>query len=80
MIESLAIFALLPCFVLLVLTVHILYFSESQEFKFRGWVQFWPFYKQMKEKYPASSRFARCLIYVSGALVLPWFITRALGW
>ena len=77
--EGLAIASMLPGLIWLFITIHVLHFSELKHGRFSGWFQFWPFYSEMKDKYPESSRWARVLTYVCFALMLPWLILKMTG-
>ncbi len=73
-IKTLAIISIIPSLLWLLITMHVLYFSELNREAFKGFFQFWPFYDEMKTNYPVSSKWARTLTYTSVALALPWFL------
>lgn len=63
----------------LLLTMHVLHYSELKHGRFNGWFQFWPFYKIMKENYPDSSRAGRILFISGNLLVFPWCVGKLMG-
>lgn len=77
--EKFAIAAFLPGAILFFLTIHVLHFSELEGGRFNGWYQFWPFYDEMKNKYPEISRLGRGLTYLCCVLTFPWVIVKLLG-
>ncbi|GGC90639.1 hypothetical protein GCM10007418_07980 [Halopseudomonas salina] len=75
----LAILSLLFGAVWLFLTMYVLHSSEQKHGRVKGWLQFWPFYAEMKINYPASSRAGRLLSLASLILVLPWLAVKTFG-
>jgi len=73
-IKALAVLSIIPSLLWLLVTMHVLHFSELKRGAFKGFFQFWPFYDEMKTNYPDSSKWARALTYISVALVLPWLL------
>lgn len=78
--EKFAIAAFLPGGIFFFITIHVLHFAELEGIRFNGWwYQFWPFYGEMKNRYPEISRFGRGLTYLYCVLTLPWVVAKLLG-
>ena len=78
-VERVAIALLIPGFGWLLITMFVLHYSELKNGKFSGSINFWPFYKQMKEAYPAGSQWARWFTYAGFALIVPWMVWKIIG-
>jgi len=78
-VERIAIASLIPGVGWLLITMFVLHYSELKNGKFSGWINFWPFYKEMKETYPVGSQWARWFMYVGIALVMPWIVWNTIG-
>ena len=77
--NSLGAVSLILGFTYTMISMHVLHFSELERGRFEGWIQFWPFYKEMQDAYPTSSRAGRLSVIWGFAFAVPWVIGRSLG-
>jgi len=78
-VERVAIASLIPVIGWVFITMFVLHYSELKNGKFSGWINFWPFYKEMKEEHPIGSQWARWFTYAGFVLIIPWMVWKIIG-
>ena len=79
LLEALAFAAILPGFIWVGVSMHVLHESNSKHGRFTGLFTLWPFDKEMKSNYPDMCRLGRFLFFTVLVLQAPWLLGMAVG-
>jgi len=78
-VEGLAILTIIPGFGWLLITMFVFQNLAAKNGNKAGWLNFWPFYKAMKEAHPVGSKWARVFTYIGFVLCMPWIVWKFVG-